>query len=136
MIIGIKAMVANMVLNVLFVLPLMYFWSVGHVGLALATSVAAYLNAVLLLRGLLHKGIYRVQPGWGVYLFRLGAASGVMAVTIWFMAAEPVQWLGWDWQRRSYEIALLCVAGIGVYMVVHGLLGTRMRHLRAPFEAA
>lgn len=135
-IIGIKAMVANMVLNVLFVLPLMYFWSVGHVGLALATSVAAYLNAVLLLRGLLHKGIYRVQPGWGVYLFRLGAASGVMAVTIWFMAAEPVQWLGWDWQRRSYEIALLCVAGIGVYMVVHGLLGTRMRHLRAPFEAA
>ena len=36
---GIIAMVANMVMNVLFTLPLMYFWNIGHMGLALATSI-------------------------------------------------------------------------------------------------
>ena len=36
--IGIKAMVANMVLNLLFVVPLHLFWQVGHMGLSLATT--------------------------------------------------------------------------------------------------
>ena len=47
--IGIIAMVANMVLNVAFVFPLMWWLNLGHVGLALATSVSAWLNALLLL---------------------------------------------------------------------------------------
>ena len=64
--IGIIAMAANMVLNLLFVLPLMYFWNIGHLGLALATSVAAYLNAGLLLRGLARAGVYRCSRGWCV----------------------------------------------------------------------
>ena len=53
--IGIQAMVANMVMNLCFTLPLMHFWNIGHVGLALATSLAAMLNAGLLFRGLLRS---------------------------------------------------------------------------------
>ena len=70
--IGIVAMVANMLLNLAFVLPLMHFSQLGHVGLALATSVAAWLNAGLLWRGLRREQVYVFQPGWGVYLFRGG----------------------------------------------------------------
>ena len=33
---------SNMVLNLLFVVPLHFYWQVGHVGLALATSVSAF----------------------------------------------------------------------------------------------
>ncbi|HBO12832.1 MAG TPA: murein biosynthesis integral membrane protein MurJ, partial [Halieaceae bacterium] len=62
--IGIRAMVANMVLNIAFVVPLMVYLDLGHVGLALATSVAAYLNAGLLWRGLRREGIYRFDPAW------------------------------------------------------------------------
>ena len=36
--IGIIAMAANMVMNLAFVLPLLWYFNVGHVGLALATS--------------------------------------------------------------------------------------------------
>ena len=39
--IGIIAMVANMVLNVASVFPLMWWFNLGHVGLALATAIAA-----------------------------------------------------------------------------------------------
>ncbi|MDG2271082.1 MAG: murein biosynthesis integral membrane protein MurJ, partial [Halioglobus sp.] len=69
--IGIAAMVANMVMNLLFTLPLMYLWNIGHVGLALATSAAAIMNAGLLLRGLLRAGFYEFQPGWSIYMVRL-----------------------------------------------------------------
>ena len=50
--IGIIAMVSNMVLNLILVLILHHYWQLGHVGLALATSLSAVLNAVLLFRGL------------------------------------------------------------------------------------
>ena len=72
--IGIIAMVANMVMNLLFVLPLLWYFNVGHLGLALATSLSAYLNAFLLLRGLRRIGAYQAQSGWAVFVLRLGLA--------------------------------------------------------------
>ena len=45
---GIIAMGANMVMNLLLVVPLHYWENIGHVGLALATSLSAYINASLL----------------------------------------------------------------------------------------
>jgi len=130
--IGIVAMVANMVLNLLFVLPLMYYWNVGHLGLALATSVAAYINAGLLLRGLLRAGVFNFQPGWQLYSLRLLVATAGMAVTVWLLVPETPIWLQWQWQRRALEISLVCGGGIGAYLLAHLLMGTRLRHLRAP----
>ena len=130
--IGIAAMVANMVMNLVLVLPLMYYWNIGHLGLALATSLAAYLNAGLLLRGLLRTGIFRLQPGWGTYTLRLLSATVVMGLVVAWMAPATSVWLEWAWQRRASEILLICAVGITAYFVLHLLAGTRMRHLRAP----
>ncbi len=132
--IGITAMVSNMVLNVAFVLPLYYQYNLGHVGLALATSVSAWLNAGLLLRGLQRQGVYRFQPAWRLFGLRLLAATGVMtAVLLWLQ--RPVDlWLDWGWQRRALEISLVCCAGMAAYLCSHLALGTRLRHLRSPAE--
>ena len=130
--IGIAAMVVNMVLNIALVLPLMYYWGIGHVGLALATSLAAFLNAGLLLRGLVRDGVYRFHGGWARYSARLSLATVGMAVTLLLLAHEPALWLSWDWHQRAREIALVCGAGAAVYLAIHLLLGTRLRHLRKP----
>ncbi|MBK6509662.1 MAG: murein biosynthesis integral membrane protein MurJ [Haliea sp.] len=130
--IGIIAMVANMFMNVLLAVPLMYLWNVGHLGLALATSLAAILNAGLLLRGLLRNGIYQFQPGWVSYLWRLLFACACMVAAILWLVPEHGTWLGWHWQRRVGELLLLCTVGVIVYFAALGLLGTRMSHLRAP----
>jgi putative peptidoglycan lipid II flippase len=130
--IGITAMVANMFLNLLLAFPLMYLWNIGHVGLALATSLAAILNAALLLRGLLRRGFYQVQPGWTVYLRRLLLACLCMVGVILWLMPEAGAWADWQWQRRIGELLLLCAIGVAVYFMAHGLLGTRMSHLRAP----
>ena len=66
--IGIIAMVSNMGLNVLFVLPLMHFWQIGHVGLALATSCSAFLNAGLLFLGLYKAKVYQPEKGWFIFM--------------------------------------------------------------------
>ena len=130
--IGIAAMVVNMVLNLALVLPLMHYWNIGHLGLALATTLAAYLNAGLLLRGLLRDGVYHFHPGWGRYMARLLLATGGMAATVVFLTEDTAAWLAWDWQRRVLQIAMVCGAGGTVYLAIHLLMGTRLRHLRRP----
>ncbi len=130
--IGIKAMVANMILNFLFVVPLMYFWNIGHVGLALATSVSAWMNAGLLLRGLLREGVYHFQGGWAVYLLRLLAATAAMATVVLFMISDSASWLAWAWNVRVMQMALVCGAGVAAYFLVHWVAGSRLQHLRAP----
>jgi putative peptidoglycan lipid II flippase len=130
--IGITAMVANMVMNLMFSLPLMYLFNIGHMGLALATSLAAILNAGLLMRGLLRFGYYQFQPGWIPYTLRLLLASASMVAVILWLAPDGAAWYDWQWPRRVFALALLCGVGVAVYLAALWLLGTRMRHLRAP----
>jgi len=130
--IGIKAMLANMILNFLFVLPLMYYLNMGHVGLALATSVAAWLNAGLLLRGLLRERVYHFQRGWLAYMARLLTATAAMSAAVLYLAPRSADWLTLAWQGRAMEMAMVCVAGVLVYLFIHLLGGTRPGHLRAP----
>ncbi len=130
--IGIVAMVTNMVLNICFVVPLAYYWDIGHMGLAAATSIAAYLNAGLLLRGLLRDGVYRRHAGWRRYTLRLVLATAGMALAALALTPGVDTWLGWDWQQRALRMALVCAAGVAAYLAVHLLLGTRLRDLRTP----
>ncbi|MDX1733386.1 MAG: lipid II flippase MurJ, partial [Halioglobus sp.] len=130
--IGIIAMLANMVMNVAFVLPLMYIWNIGHLGLALATSLAAFVNAGLLLRGLLREGVYRFHRGWLPHGLRLLVATAAMCLLVAWLNPGDAQWLAWDWYRRALEMLWLCSLGVATYVGVHLALGTRLRHLRAP----
>ncbi|KZX56910.1 lipid II flippase MurJ [Halioglobus sp. HI00S01] len=130
--IGIIAMAANMVMNLAFVLPLLWYLNIGHVGLALATSCSAWLNAGLLLRGLRRDGVFVFQPGWGMYAGRLIAATVTMSAAVMLLAAPTEQWLAWGWRERALQMGMVCGAGVVAYLAVHFVLGTRLRHLRAP----
>ncbi|MBS1214633.1 MAG: rane protein MviN [Proteobacteria bacterium] len=77
---GLYAMVANTLLGIALGLELApEGW--GHAALALATALAAMLNAALLLRDLLKLRIYMPQPGWAGYLGRTILASSASART-------------------------------------------------------
>lgn len=130
--IGIVAMVANMVMNLVIALPLMYVWNIGHMGLALATSLAAMLNAGLLLRGLLRAGHYQFQPGWVRYMLRLLLACAAMLAALLALTPEGAIWYEWRWPQRVLQLAVVCTAGVVVYFAALWLLGARISHLRAP----
>ncbi len=121
--IGIIAMVSNMALNIPLVLTL------AHVGLALATTITAYLNAFLLFSGLRKLGYYQSQPGWGLWLSRIAFSCAVMVVVILAINPAGEAWLTFtEWQRAGWT-SLLVVAGVASYLACLLMLGVRPRHL-------
>lgn len=122
--VGTIALVANVVLSLLLFYPL------AHVGLALAVSLAAFLNAGLLFVRLRRAGIYRALPGWPVFSARVLLATSAMAgVTIWGTENLEV-WLSTPPFERARQLALWIVAGIMVYGAVLFLSGMRPQHLK------
>jgi putative peptidoglycan lipid II flippase len=124
--IGIVAMVVNMVLNVLLVFVL----DMAHTGLALATSLAAFLNAGLLFQGLLRDGVFRFQPGWGRFSARLLIANLLMCGFLVWLAGDWQQWLEWSQARQVGMMALLCFGGMLIYALTLFIAGMRPADFR------
>ena len=129
--ISVIAMVTNIVLNVAIVLPMMHYGiTAPHAGLALATGLAAVLNATLLYRGLRRLGVYRPADGWRWLAVRVAAGNGVMAIVVWRLAGNLDRWLAAPWYDRALWLAGCIVAGLASYLVVLWLAGVRPRHLK------
>ncbi len=125
--IALWAMAVNLVLNLALILPL------AHVGLALATSVAALVNALLLLRGLRSEGVWRPAPEWRGFLLRLGGATAAMVALLWFVAPPAETWLAADVARRVIWMAFLVPAGVAAYFIVLALAGLGPKRLLRTF---
>jgi putative peptidoglycan lipid II flippase len=129
---GIYSMIANMALNILFVVPLALNHITGvHAGLALATSLAAFINAGLLFRYLHKNGIYRAEAGWGRFIVRLLLANGILAVIIIWLNSDLSQWLAWGMLERVTQLLLLIGVSVVSYFVVLYLVGLRPQTLLA-----
>ncbi len=125
---ALAAMGANLVLNLVFV------WHLAHAGLALATALAASLNAALLYRALRRTGAFHLQPGWRALLWRLSAASVAMGVLLWWGAGSLDDWAQWGASQRAWRLLLWIAAGAAVYAAVALAAGLRPRHLRPPAD--
>ena len=91
-----------------------------HAGLALSIGLAALVNAGWLLTGLIRRGAYRPQPGWGGYLLRVSLATAVLAAgLVW--ANQAVDWIGLRHQPLL-RIALLAGCLLGAAAVYFGVL--------------
>jgi putative peptidoglycan lipid II flippase len=124
--IGIWAMASNMLLNLLLV------WQFAHVGLAMATSLSALLNAALLGWGLYRRKIWLPCAGWGLFLLRILLASTALCGVI-YLAYRPVQvWLNWGLWQRVEHLAIIVVLGVLAYGIGLVLVGLRWQHLQGP----
>ncbi|MDB6061671.1 MAG: murein biosynthesis integral rane protein MurJ [Verrucomicrobiaceae bacterium] len=130
--IGIISMVANMVFNLILVIPLHMFFKLGHVGLAAAMSLSAWLNAILLARGLFTKGIYQPQSGWGRFAVQLGSATVALGAVLFLLNPAAELWQLWPWWQRLLVLGGLCAAGFAAYVGVLYVTGLRVSHLRGP----
>jgi putative peptidoglycan lipid II flippase len=102
----------------------------GHAGLALSIGIAAWLNAGFLLVGLLRRGAYRPQPGWGRFVLQVLLANVALgAVLAW--AAGAFDWTGLQaqWATRAGLVAAVLGGVMLLYAAVLLLLGLRPRDL-------
>ncbi len=128
--IGVYAMVTNMLLNLLFVVPMaLAGWQGPHAGLALATSLAACLNAGLLFRALRRDGVYQAQPGWGRFLAQVALAAAVMAAVLWWGLGDLDSWFAMHRLERLARLLLWIPLGGVVYFAVLMAVGVKPRRL-------
>lgn len=129
--IGIIAMVCNMFMNIAFVVPLvMLDYEAPHVGLALATSFSAYINAMLLYNGLRNKQIFTPQDGWMAWIFRITVASTAMAAVIIWLNPDAIQWSQWQLIARLSNLFLIIASGAMTYFIMLWLQGLRPNQLK------
>lgn len=129
--IGIIAMVCNMALNIVFVVPMVFLdYQAPHVGLALATSLAAYINAILLYNGLRKKQIFSPLPGWSAWLFKIIIASTALAAVVIWLNPETMQWSQWQASERLFNLGIIITAGVLIYTALLWLLGLRPAQLK------
>ncbi|WP_202594225.1 murein biosynthesis integral membrane protein MurJ [Frateuria defendens] len=144
---GVASLVANMLLNVVFVAALFELWAVPaqrqapwlqalaqvpglHLALGMASAVAGYINLGLLWRSLRHAGVYRCEPGWARHGLRLALACAAMVAVL---LAGRWLWPDWevDWFTRVWHLATLVAAGAATYLAVLFAAGFRLRELHA-----
>lgn len=119
---GMIAMVSNMVLNIIFAIPY------GYVGLAIATSISATLNAGLLWFGLYQKGIYQKQQDSVSVLLRIMLAALVMAAGLVMFNPSLQEWSQLSWIEAAIKLFALIAAGALLYLFALAVTGLRFRH--------
>ncbi len=145
---GIVAMIANMVMNLVFVALLFSLWHTPeqlddgwlaaiqkvpglHMGLALASALASYLNLAQLWIALRRDGVYAAQPGWVAHLVRLGVSCAAMVVVIVAFLAIWSDWSAWDTTTRIWRLAVVISAASVAFVAVLFACGFRLRDLKA-----
>lgn len=124
------ALAVNLVMSLILAMPL------RHAGLALATSLAAAVNAFLLLYGLGRAGIYRVPRGWPALLLKTSTAGGVMALLLWWGSGSAEQWIGMSASARVWRLGVWIGLGALVYFVCLWLCGVRRHDFAGRMPAA
>ncbi|VAW61254.1 Proposed peptidoglycan lipid II flippase MurJ [hydrothermal vent metagenome] len=134
--IGVLAMVVNMFLNLLFVIPMvMLEFKAPHLGLALATTGSAYLNAFMLYRGLKKQGIYQHLSGWSRLIAQTLVANIAMSAFLIYYAPPVHMWLGWPLLERVPSLLGFVFIAMLIYTVSLLICGFRPRHLIKQPEA-
>ncbi len=120
--VSVVALIVNLVLALLLIEPL------AHIGLALAVSVSALLNAGLLWWALRHKGFYIPVVGWMKLLMQSLLAVLVMALSLWWLQSIILaDWsiaIGW---QRAGALFVLILTGMLSYSLALVLFGMRKK---------
>ncbi|MDA3934668.1 MAG: murein biosynthesis integral membrane protein MurJ [Gammaproteobacteria bacterium] len=148
---AIISMVSNMLLNVLFIFLLLSYVHAPaeatqgllarlaatpglHLGLALASAVAAYINMFLLWRRLRRLGWWQAPAGWLLDLSRIGLMSLLMALCLWLLSDLQVLVgaLQDRWWLRVAALLVLVLSGMVVYAAAGFFFGLRLSWLQMP----
>jgi len=119
---GVVSMLANIVLNIALLFQL------AHAGLALATSIAAFLNVSLLLHKLLRDDTYRPEPGWPPFLLRTLIANVAMGVLLYY-GVDGAAWSSWSAIERTWHLTAWIIIAFAVYCLCLLVTGMRKSHL-------
>lgn len=100
----------------------------AHAALTLSIGIGAMINAIWLLIGLLRRGSYRPEPGWGVFALQVIAASALLMVFLmWANGAFPWTQMRAESIKRIGLLALVLIASSAIYFIALWAAGLKLR---------
>ena len=122
--IAIAVLVVTQALNLVLV-P----W-LAHAGLALSIGLGALVNAGWLLAGLLRRGSFKPQPGWGRLALQVVAASALLAIFL-LWASRYFDWIALRAAsgKRVGLLGAMLLASAAIYFGALWASGLRLRKL-------
>ncbi len=122
--IGIKAMVSNMVFN------LMLAPFIGYVGLAVATTLSATLNAYWLYQGLKQANVFHFSNSILVFIAKLVIAALGMAAVVFWLSPRFDLWLAMSFLEKVQRLVLCIGLGAACYFLTIFILGVRINNFK------
>ena len=121
--IAVAVLVITQLLNIFFV-PIFQ-----HAALTLTVGLGALINAVWLLVGLIRRGSYKPEPGWGIFLLQVIAATSLLAVFLmWSAGAVPWTQMPAENFKRVWLMALVLSGSAAIYFVAVWGAGLKLRN--------
>ena len=130
-----KVTVISVIANI--ALGLALFWPLKHIGLALATSLAMWLNTAMLALALRRRGFFALDRRCRARLPRIALANLFMVVGLWLAQRLLSGWFEADTLSRIAGLLLLIGEGLVVYGAGVLLFGAvRIDEIRASLRRA
>ena len=124
--IAIVAMLSNIAMNIIFVLVWKFLnQEAEHVALAVATSLASWLNFILLYRALKKEKVLSMLPDNKNLFIKTISATAVMSIVLFAVIPSIQEWSAINawWQRVGLLVALVLLGGFTYFI---SLLALRM----------
>lgn len=123
--IALAAIVVNIVFNFILMRPL------AHAGLALATALASWFNAVLLWAFLRQRRIFIAAPGWLRLSSGIALGSLLMMGLLQWGKGRLSEWLAGTVLENSGRLLILIGLSIGVYLLGLWIVGLRWQNFKS-----
>ncbi|MFZ9035607.1 MAG: murein biosynthesis integral membrane protein MurJ [Francisellaceae bacterium] len=118
----------NIISNFVLIAVLSPF-SLGYLGLAISTTLSAWLNAIILLKIMAHRYQLKLLKTNFHFIIRLGGASGVMAILLFHLSGDINFWNQLTHLNRFFHLFMLILTGAGSYFLMLWLFGVRRKDI-------
>tara|TARA_B100000900_G_scaffold25222_1_gene19581 strand:- start:1081 stop:2658 length:1578 start_codon:yes stop_codon:yes gene_type:complete len=128
---ALKAVICNFILNITFVLYLVNTnFNGAHIGLALATSISAYVNFFFLLKTALKTKIFVMDKHTFIILIKSLIATLIMSIFILFFDLTKQTWMNYSFTDRAVNLSLLIISATIIYFTMLYLFNTKPKNLK------
>ena len=121
----------TVIVNIVF--SIILFDSLGHIGIAIATSIAAWVNVGLLLFGL--RNFWKPDARLKSRMPKIFIASAVMGLSLWILHQTVKEMFNHDFWFRLGGVSILVIFGITIYFfIAFKLKASSLKELKADFK--
>ena len=126
-------LIAGVTVIVNIVFSIILFDSLGHIGIAIATSIAAWVNVALLLFGL--RNFWKPDARLKSRMPKIFIASIVMGSLLWILHQTIKEMFNHDFWLRLGGVSMLVIFGITIYFfIAFKLKASSLKELKAEFK--